>query len=73
MNVAAGREIAPEFLQTRCTPANLAAAAARLLDDPDARAAQVAAQNDALVTMGRGGRPAAEIAADVVETYLRRA
>jgi lipid-A-disaccharide synthase len=73
MNVAAGREIAPEFLQTRCTPANLAAAAAPLLDDPAARAAQVQAQNAALARMGRGGRPAAEIAADVVLTYLARA
>lgn len=72
MNVAAGREIAPEFLQTRCTPANLAAAAAPLLDDPAARAAQVAAQDEALVTMGRGARPAAEIAADVVAGYLSR-
>jgi lipid-A-disaccharide synthase len=72
MNLAAGREIAPEFLQTRCTPANLAAAAAPLLDDPAARAAQIAAQDEALIRMGRGGRPASEIAADVVEAYLRR-
>ncbi len=66
MNVAAGREVAPEFLQDRCTPENLVAATAPLLDDPDARAAQSAAQNAALEAMGRGGRAASEIAADVV-------
>lgn len=66
MNVAAGREVAPELLQTKFTPARLAAAAAPLLDDPAARAAQIAAQNRALDAMGRGARPAAEIAADAV-------
>lgn len=71
MNVAAGREIAPEFLQTRFTAANIASAAAPLLDDSRARAAQVAAQNDALVRMGRGGPPPAEIAANVVLGYLK--
>lgn len=66
MNVAADSEVAPEFIQTRCTPENLAAAAAPLLDDPDAREHQVRAQDEALEKMGRGGRPAAEIAADAV-------
>lgn len=66
MNVAADREVAPEFLQTRFTAENIAAAGATLLDNPRARAAQVDAQNAALKSMGRGGRPAAEIAADAV-------
>jgi lipid-A-disaccharide synthase len=66
MNVAAGREITPEFIQTRCTAENLARAAAPLLRDPAARAAQVAAQDRALVAMGRGARPAADIAAEAV-------
>lgn len=66
MNVAAGREVAPEFIQTRCTPENLAEALTPLLFDAGARAAQVAAQDRALATMGRGARPAAEIAADAV-------
>jgi lipid-A-disaccharide synthase len=72
MNVAADREIAPEFLQTRFTAENIAAAAAPLLDDAKARAAQVEAQNEALKKMGRGGRPAAEIAAETVLSYLER-
>jgi lipid-A-disaccharide synthase len=66
MNVAADAEVAPEFIQTRFTPQNVARAAARLLDDEAARRAQIEAQNRALACMGRGGRPAADIAADAV-------
>lgn len=66
MNVSAGREIVPEFIQTRCTAHNLAQAAAPLIESPVARARQVAAQNGALASMGRGGRPAADIAAEAV-------
>jgi lipid-A-disaccharide synthase len=66
MNVAADKEVAPELIQTKFTPENVAAAAAPLLDDEDAREAQVRAQDEALALMGRGGRPAAEIAAEAV-------
>jgi len=66
MNVAADQEVAPELIQTKFTPERVAAAAAPLLDDPARRAAQVAAQNAALDAMGRGGPPAAEIAAGAV-------
>lgn len=68
LNVAAGREIAPEFVQTRLTAANLAGAAERLLLDPAALAAQRRGQAEALKLMAGPGRPAAEIAA---ETILR--
>ena len=71
MNVAADAEVAPEIIQTRFTPANLARAAAPLLDDPAKRDAQVRAQNDALAKMGRGGCPAGEIAADAVLSVMR--
>lgn len=71
MNVAADAEVAPELIQTRFTPAHLARAAAPLLDDAAKRAAQVRAQNDALDKMGRGGRPASEIAADAVIKVMR--
>lgn len=70
MNVAEDEEVAPELLQTKFTVANLVRVAGRLLDDEAARKAQIAAQNRALNLMGRGGRPAAEIAADVVQKYL---
>ncbi|MBL8550748.1 MAG: lipid-A-disaccharide synthase [Hyphomonadaceae bacterium] len=73
LNVAAGREVAPEFLQTKLKAEAIAAYAANLIADPAARAAQVEAQNAALVKMGRGGRPAAEIAADAVLGVLSSA
>ena len=63
MNVAADAEVAPELIQTRFTAQNVAAAAARFLDDPALREEQVRLQDDALARMGRGGTPAAEIAA----------
>ena len=72
MNVAADAEVAPEFLQTRCTPENIAAAAAPLIDDEGARAEQVRRQDEALALMGRGGRPAAEIAADTVFAVVKK-
>jgi lipid-A-disaccharide synthase len=72
MNVAANAEVAPEFLQTRCTAENIAAAAAPLLDDKNARADQVRRQNEALALMGRGGRPAAEIAADAILGVMKK-
>ncbi len=71
MNVSADAEVAPEFIQTRMTPENIATAAAPLLDDPSAREAQARAQDQALAKMGRGGRPAAEIAADAVLSVMR--
>ncbi len=64
LNVAAGREIAPEFVQTRLTPANLWAAAERLLSDASALEAQRKGQAAALKSMASPGRPSADIAAD---------
>lgn len=71
INVAAGREVAPEFLQTRFTPRAVAEAAGRLLANPAVRATQTEAQNAALIKMGRGGRPAADIAAEAVLSVAR--
>ena len=71
MNVAVDAQAAPEFIQTRFTPKNVAAAAAPLLDNPAARAAQVVAQNEALARMGRGGPASADIAADVVLKVMK--
>lgn len=71
MNVAADAEVAPELIQTRFTPSNLVNAAAPLLDDEAAHDEQVRRQDEALALMGRGGRPAAEIAADAVLGVMR--
>lgn len=70
MNVAADAEVAPEFIQTRCTPENIAVAAAPIIDDPAAHDEQVRRQDEALALMGRGATPAAEIAADAVLKVL---
>lgn len=72
MNIAANREVAPEFLQTRATLANLRTATRALVESKEQRARQVAAQNEALIAMGRGLRPAAQIAADVVEDVISK-
>ncbi len=71
-NIAAGREVAPELVQDRCTGAALAAAAAVLLNDPEHRRAQIDGQNAALEIMGRNeiGDPA-ERAADAVIDVLK--
>ena len=69
LNIAAGREVAPEFIQNRCDADHLTAVLRPWLDDEAARAAQIADQNEALELM-RGpqasGRAPAEIAADVI-------
>lgn len=70
MNVAADAEIAPELIQTKFNAANVAAAAAPLLDDPALREEQVRLQDEALEKMGRGKTPAAEIAAGAVLSVL---
>ena len=66
LNVAAGREVAPEFVQTRLTPANLVEAAERLLSNPSALEVQQKGQAEALKLMAGPGRPAAEIAAETI-------
>jgi lipid-A-disaccharide synthase len=40
VNLIAGREVQPEFLQRRCRAAEILPAVDRLLSDPEARAAQ---------------------------------
>ncbi|CAN5313651.1 lipid-A-disaccharide synthase [soil metagenome] len=69
LNIAAAREVAPEFIQGRCTPENLETALAPLLDDAQVLGRLAAEQAGALAVM-RGpqanARAPAEIAADVV-------
>jgi len=70
LNVAAGKAIAPEFLQEDCTGAKLAEALAERLDSAALRETQIAAQIAALQKMGRGGPDPAERAAEVVARFL---
>jgi lipid-A-disaccharide synthase len=46
INILLEREAVPEFLQSRCTPENLAAAVAQLFSDKVAREAQIAAMKE---------------------------
>ena len=71
-NIAAGEEIAPEFVQYACTGEKLARALAARLADPALRAAQTARQNAALDLMGRGRPDPSETAADVIMALLAK-
>jgi lipid-A-disaccharide synthase len=71
LNIAADREVAPEFIQHAATGPALAKAVVARLDDPALRAAQVAAQDEALKQMGRGGPDPSDKAADVIAGLLR--
>lgn len=70
-NIAAGEAVAPELIQGRCTAAQLERAAAALLDDPERRQAQIAAQNAALAKLGVGAPDPFGAAADVVIRVMR--
>lgn len=70
-NIAADAEVAPERIQDRCNGPELAAAVAPLLDNPTRRAAQVEAQDAALIRMGRGGPDPALFAAETIIDLVR--
>jgi lipid-A-disaccharide synthase len=71
-NAMAGRFVAPEHVQGRCTGRSLARDLLLLLDDPDRRAAQARAQTKALDAL-RGGvdDPLGAAAEAIVETLER--
>jgi lipid-A-disaccharide synthase len=72
-NLILDRPLMPEFLQEECRAEPMAAALARLLDDPDARAEQIAgARTIRNLLSGPAGVPSAA-AADVVLKMLRAA
>ncbi len=72
VNLVVGRKAVPEFLQERCTAANLAQAVRRLLADPAAAAEQRAAFDEAMAALGRYGAPPDERAARSVLDFLDR-
>ena len=73
VNIAAGAPVIPELLQHEATGPKLAQAVGRLLDDADARARQVAAQDAALLKMGKGqGDPATKAAEAVIALLQSR-
>jgi lipid-A-disaccharide synthase len=66
VNLLLGREAVPEFVRNDATPERLAAAVSGLLDDSSARAAQVAAYDQALGMLGQGGEPPGQRAAQQI-------
>jgi lipid-A-disaccharide synthase len=71
INIAAGRAIAPEFIQGRCTGALLAESLAQRLDDEALRRRQIAEQTAALSLLGpMTGPDPSERAADAVIAIL---
>lgn len=70
-NIAAGKDIAPEYIQDNCTADKLVAAIDRRFGDKALRDKQIADQFQALDLMGRGQRPPAELAAGAVLEFLK--
>ena len=66
INLVLDRAAVPELLQEDCRPERMAAALGGLLDDEAARAAQIAAAEDALAQLGYGGPSPSERAARAV-------
>lgn len=69
-NIAAGRAVAPEFIQHDCEGEALARAVGQLLDNPERRARQTAEQYEALDKMGRGMPDPSEAAATAMIDFL---
>lgn len=69
-NIAAGKTVAPELLQSECQGEALAVEIARRLDDPAARQAQRAEQFAALDRMGRGMPDPSSAAAAALLAFL---
>ena len=57
VNLVSETRAVPEFLGRRCQPGPMANALLRLLDDPEARAEQLAAMDLTMQRLGRGGEP----------------
>lgn len=70
LNVAAGREIVPEFLQGQCRPEYLAGALLPLLTDKEARLEQLEQFPSLLAYLGVAGEPAARLAAEKILGWL---
>jgi lipid-A-disaccharide synthase len=71
-NLILGKRVIPEFLQNRCTPANLAAALAEIFDDGSAREQQISAFKQLEIAMDTAGIAPSRRAADAVLALLAK-
>ena len=72
VNLVGGENVVPEFLQEHCQAEPIAAALLELLDAPAGRLAQLAAFEQVLAALGRGGEPPSVRAARSVLEVLGR-
>ncbi|WP_419317176.1 lipid-A-disaccharide synthase [Caulobacter sp. ErkDOM-E] len=72
-NIAAGKAVAPEYLQKALQGEALEKAIAVRLDNADQRARQIAEQSAALERMGRGMPDPSEAAAEALLAFLAKA
>jgi len=72
VNLAGGLDVVPEFLQERCTADRVAPALLSLIEDRQARAAQLAAFGRVMAALGQGGEPPSVRAARSVLGALGR-
>ena len=70
INILLEREAVPEFLQSRCTPENLAGAVEDLFRDKKARAAQIEAMKDFGHRLGEGDEAPSLRAARVLLEFV---
>lgn len=70
VNLVTGTRAVPEFLFEDCTAGRIRPAVERLLADPEAVAAQVAVEDEAMRLLGRGGEPPGLRAARSVLAHL---
>ena len=73
INILLGREAVPEFLQSRCTPDNLAEAVVRLFKDRDAISHELADLDEATRLLGKGGEAPSVRAARAIVDFVRGA
>ena len=71
INILLGREAVPEFLQSRCTPDNLANAVVRLFGDGDAVMHELADLDEATGMLGKGGEAPSVRAARAIVEFIR--
>lgn len=71
-NILLRKNVIAEFLQGRCRADLIAAEIGRLLDNPEARRAQVEATEEAARLLGRGGPPPSKRAAKILLDLVAR-
>ena len=72
INIILGREVVPEFLQSRCTPQNLAEAVARLFADENTREAQKVAMAEFAHALGADDEPPSLRAARTLLEFVKK-